>query len=143
MRLSGYLIQKNEIPEKKFNDLLDAYSDINLHLANKPIPEHTLVTIITDINKDSLAIDLNVPTAKLHKVDYNSRRTTGISSTLFVIDDTNFEITTETVGDYIHRQYIAAKTVAQTGQSISKIQIKTENNTQVNRKTNVPCRTNG
>ena len=114
MSLTGYLIQKSEIPARKFQDILDAYSDINLHLAQTTIPEHTLITIITDISIDALAIDLQVPTAKLHKVDYTSRRATPLSCTIFVIDDTNFEITPETVGKNIYNQYIKTKTTIKT-----------------------------
>ena len=73
MSIGIYIIEYSEI-ELKLRDFVDSYSDLNGHFLISEVNKGSLLTIYTDQNVNNLALELQVPVAKLHKIDQSSRR---------------------------------------------------------------------
>ena len=107
--VEAFLVQKSDIKQESFQRLIENYSDLNLHLDKEILKSDTLITIVTDLTKDHLAVDLQIVAAKLHSVDYKSRRISAIKTVVFAFDDVELEITKETVGERLFLQYQEVK----------------------------------
>ena len=60
MSAEAHIIQRTDVKDKKLLAFLDNYSDLNLHLFPDigEILQHNLITIVTDLKRDNLSIDL-------------------------------------------------------------------------------------
>ena len=104
MSIGIYIIEYSEI-ELKLRDFVDSYSDLNGHFLISEVNKGSLLTIYTDQNVNNLALELQVPVAKLHKIDQSSRRKSPIKLTLFAFDDIELEVSENLIGKEIYKQY--------------------------------------